>query len=92
MNLPRTYEKLHCKGEGYRFSGYQDPLVHKDRYTLILLLLYKDLLIKKILFIVISRIVLLTAFRGYRMYNYKIKTSFFSPVVPKAPAKKTGFN
>ena len=58
MNLPRTYEKLHCKGEGYRFSGYQDPSVHKDRYTLIMLLLYKDLLIKKILFIVISRIVL----------------------------------
>ncbi len=26
------------------------------------------------------------------MYNYKIKTGFFSPVVPKAPAKKTDFN
>ena len=25
------------------------------------------------------------------MYNYEIKTSFFSPEVPKAPAKKTGF-
>ena len=21
INLPRTYEKLHCKGEPYRFSG-----------------------------------------------------------------------
>ena len=26
------------------------------------------------------------------MYNYKIKTSFFSPEMPKARAKKTGFN
>ena len=29
-NLPRTYEKLHCKGEPYRFSGKQDPLVQTD--------------------------------------------------------------
>ena len=26
------------------------------------------------------------------MYNHKIKTSFFSPEVPTAVAKKTGFN
>ena len=26
------------------------------------------------------------------MYNYKNKTSFFSPMVPKAWAKKSGFN
>ena len=24
LNLPRTFEKLHCKVESYRFSGYQD--------------------------------------------------------------------
>ena len=29
--------------------------------------------------IVITCIVLKTAFRGYNMYNYKIKTSFFNP-------------
>ena len=30
INLPRTYEKLHCKGESCRFSEYRDPMVHKD--------------------------------------------------------------
>ena len=39
INLSWTYEKLPCKGEPYRFSGYQDPLVQ----TNILLLYYKDL-------------------------------------------------
>ena len=24
INLPRTYEKLHCKREQYRLSGYRD--------------------------------------------------------------------
>ena len=32
-NLLRTYEKLRCKGESYRFSGQRDPLVHTDRQT-----------------------------------------------------------
>ena len=67
MNLPRTYEKLHCKGEGYRFSGYQDPSVHKDRYTLIMLLLYKDLLVKKILFIAQ---VLINTIKTPRFYHF----------------------
>ena len=38
------------------------------------------------LIIVIYRIVLLTAFRGYKMYNYKINTGFVSPEMPKARA------
>ena len=25
MNLPRTYQALHCKGEPYQFSGQRDP-------------------------------------------------------------------
>ena len=25
--IPRTYEKLNCKGESYQFSGYRDPSV-----------------------------------------------------------------
>ena len=33
INLPRTYEKLHFKGESYRFSGYRDPLVQIDTQT-----------------------------------------------------------
>ena len=40
----------------------------------------------------ISRIVLLTSLRGYKMYSYKIKTSFFSPEMPKAQVKYSGFN
>ena len=40
MNHARTYEKLHCKVEPYRFSCYRDLLVH--RHTQILLLLYGD--------------------------------------------------
>ena len=32
-----------CKGEPYRFSGQQDPLVQTDTQTQILLLLYKDI-------------------------------------------------
>ena len=39
MFLTRIYEKQHCKGEPYRFSVQQDPLVHIDRQTQILLLL-----------------------------------------------------
>ena len=35
INLSRTYEKLNCKGEPYRFIG-------TDRHIEILLLLYKD--------------------------------------------------
>ena len=30
INLPRTYEKPHCKREPYRFCGKQDPLVRRD--------------------------------------------------------------
>ena len=30
INLPRTYEKLLCKGEPYRFSGQLDPSVQTD--------------------------------------------------------------
>ena len=32
-NFPRTYEKLHCKGESYRFTNKQDPSVPKDTQT-----------------------------------------------------------
>ena len=31
-------------------------------------------------------------FRGYKMYNFRIKTICFSPEMPKARAKKSGFN
>ena len=30
--LTMTQEKLHCKGEPYRFSGQRDYSVHTDRY------------------------------------------------------------
>ena len=30
INRPRTYEKLICKGEPYRFAGYRDPSVKTD--------------------------------------------------------------
>ena len=40
INCPRIYEKLHCKGESYRFSGQQDPSVQTD----ILLLLYNNII------------------------------------------------
>ena len=43
--LPKTYEKLPCKREPYRFSVWRDPLVHRDRHTEILLLFYKDIFI-----------------------------------------------
>ena len=36
------YEKLHCKGEPYWFSGWWDPLVHTDRHNL--LLSYSDVI------------------------------------------------
>ena len=29
-NIPRTYEKLQCKEEQYRFSNQRDPLGHTD--------------------------------------------------------------
>ena len=32
MNLPRTYEKLYCIGEPYRFSGQRDPSVQTSCY------------------------------------------------------------
>ena len=38
IKFPWTYEKLHGKGEPYRFNGYRDSLAQTD----ILLLLYKD--------------------------------------------------
>ena len=31
INLPRTYQKLHCKGEPFQFSGQHDPAVQIDR-------------------------------------------------------------
>ena len=40
--LPRTYEKLHCKEELYRFSGYRDPSIQTNKQIDILLLYYKD--------------------------------------------------
>ena len=30
-NLPCTYNKLHCKGEPYRLSGYRDPLIQTKK-------------------------------------------------------------
>ena len=42
-DLPRTYKKLHCKREPYRFSSQRDPLLHTQ--TDILLLLYSDVII-----------------------------------------------
>ena len=33
MNHPRTYEKLHSKGEPHNSSRYRDPSVHTDRKT-----------------------------------------------------------
>ena len=33
LYLSRTYQKRNCKGEPYRFSGQQDPLVQTDRTT-----------------------------------------------------------
>ena len=29
VNLVMTFDKLHCKGEPYRFNGY----IHKDKHT-----------------------------------------------------------
>ena len=31
INLPKTYEKLHCKREPYRFIGKRNPSVHTDK-------------------------------------------------------------
>ena len=31
--MPKTYEKLHCKGEPYQFSGKRDPSVQTNRQT-----------------------------------------------------------
>ena len=33
LSPSRTNEKLHCKGESYRFSGLQDLLAQIDRQT-----------------------------------------------------------
>ena len=61
INLPRTYEKLHCKGEPYRFGGQRDLLALTDRHPL---LYYKIYIMKingigivkhKILFFLSSR-------------------------------------
>ena len=35
-------KKQHCKGDPYRFSGFQDPLVQSGIQIAIVLLLYKD--------------------------------------------------
>ena len=32
-NLPRTYQKLLCKEEPYRYSGERDPSVQTDTQT-----------------------------------------------------------
>ena len=29
LNLPWTYEKLHCKEEPYQFSSKEDPSIHE---------------------------------------------------------------
>ena len=41
INLPRIFDKLHCLGESYRFSGWEDPLLqtHTDKKDILLLLL-----------------------------------------------------
>ena len=39
IKLPRTFEKLHCKGESNRFRGKRDPSVQTDKD---LLHLYQD--------------------------------------------------
>ncbi len=48
-NFLRTYKKLLCKVETYRFSGYRDPTIHTDRQTKrqtdILLLYYKVIIL-----------------------------------------------
>ena len=49
---PRTYEKLHCKGEPYRSSGYRYPVVQTDR----LLILYNDILFIYLLFLILQSI------------------------------------
>ena len=46
INLTRTYEKLHCKGEIYRFSGQQDPSVHTDGYPVTFSLIVLAILLK----------------------------------------------
>ena len=33
INLPRTYEKLQCKGEPYRSISLEDPSVHTKRQS-----------------------------------------------------------
>ena len=33
INYPKTYEKLHCKGEPYRITGLRDPSVQTYRHT-----------------------------------------------------------
>ena len=33
IKLPRTYKKIHCKGESYRLRGKRDILVKSDRQT-----------------------------------------------------------
>ena len=50
LQLSKTYEKLHCKGEPYQFISDRDPSVHKKRQKntqtkrlkIIVLLLYTD--------------------------------------------------
>ena len=44
INLPRTYEKLHCKGEPLWYSGgQQNPSIYIDRETNSLLFFYRIL-------------------------------------------------
>ena len=44
INIPRTHEKLHCKGEPYRFSCKRDSLVHTDPVIFILGFIFLDVI------------------------------------------------
>ena len=48
IKFPRTYQKLHCKEESYRFRGQREPSVQTDRHNDILLLLYKNIMLMNI--------------------------------------------
>ena len=47
INLPWICKKLHCKGEPYRFSSYQDPSLQTDSHPPLWVTNFKDGILDK---------------------------------------------
>ena len=93
LKLSWTYEMLQCKGKPYRFSGWLDPLVKRDKKTdkhsVIIMIFYNCYFWKSLPFVVLNHIfIVVDKNRSKKNLNFKSTLWYFQNSIALSTKKR----